>query len=101
MTDIEKRALKVYPEGWTNDKKREGYIKCAEEYESIPKVRGWVARDEDKTLNVFLDDYCPDRGECVWLGERKIRLERKGTKVFSEITWESEPVEVELLVRRV
>ena len=53
MTDIEKKAYEVFPyeKGLDsiNDRffdrnwpRREGYVKCAEEYESLPKIRGWA-----------------------------------------------------------
>ena len=57
MTDIEKKAYEAYPKdvnmvvvpssGLTpidsNEKYRDGYIKCAKEYESLPKIRGVVS----------------------------------------------------------
>ena len=109
MTDIEKKAWETYP----NDNgfvptlnqgfKREGYIKCAEEYESLPKIRGWVARDKNGSLNlhafppkrVYLGIWCCNPLD---LNQDNIRLD---DKILPEITWESEPVEVELLIRKI
>lgn len=113
MTDIEKKALETYP----NDNgfvptlnqgfKREGYIKCAKEYESLQKIRGWVARDMDGELNFFgaeLGDGSPiyngDLG--VWgnATDNKINISRESGP-FGDLNYYDDPVEVELLVRRV
>ena len=71
--------------------------------ESLPKVHGWVARDKSGSLN--LHSFPPRRVyPGIWcynpldLNQDNIRLD---DKILPEITWESEPVEVELLVRRV
>lgn len=116
MTDIEKKAFEAYPEklydfdGKTydeNEKPRNGYIKCAKEYESLPKVRGWVARDMDGELNFFgseLGDGSPiyngDLG--VWgnATDNKINISRESGP-FGDLNYYDDPVEVELLVRRV
>lgn len=76
-----------------------GRKECAEEYESLPKVHGWVARDHSGIPKIH--EYKPYRNEnCgIWDNiDAKIVIPRS---LFPEITWESEPIEVELLVRRV
>lgn len=65
--EIEKKALEVYPTKLDveydkygnsedidlNEKRREGYIKALAEINKLPKVHGWVARDEDAELHFF------------------------------------------------
>ena len=111
MTDIEKRAYEAYPEldntrfdmalqnSYINSS-RQGYIKACEEYESLPKVRGWVARDKYGSLNLFGDK--PTRFEDDTFGNIKgSGMIFLNDELLPEVTWESEPVEVELLIRKV
>jgi hypothetical protein len=111
MTDIEKKAWETYP----NDNgfiptlnqgfKREGYIKCAEEYESLPKIHGWIARNKDicgDKLSFFTQ--IPQRGTRSWVEPDTmdgLPYEDTPKELFPEVTWESEPVEVELLIRKI
>ena len=84
-----------------------GYEEGKKEYESLPKVRGWVARDMDGELNFFgaeLGDGAPiyngDLG--VWgnATDNKINISRESGP-FGDLNYYDDPVEVELLVRRV
>lgn len=76
-----------------------GRKECAEEYESLPKIRGWwVARDENGDLWAF--EMRPRRTEHSWWDRDYTRLYLDKDD-FPEITWKSEPVEVELLIRMV
>lgn len=117
MTDIEKKAYEKYPEikkedyprkdfirvKVRRDELRQAYIKCAEEYESLPKIHGWVARDsvEDAFIGtgLILHHSKPTRTGGEW-SSLTIAMHLP-SKMFPEITWESEPVEVELLIRKV
>ena len=109
METIEERAFKAYPKpklmGSSNilydfeANSREGYIKACEEYESLPKIHGWwVARDENGDLWAY--EMKPSRFESTWWDRDYSRLSLDNDD-FPEITWESEPVEVELLIRKV
>ena len=111
MTDIEKKAYEKYPSvlGFPideqvdlNEEARNAYIKSCEEYESLPKIHGWIAKDDslyNPSLCVHLEKpvkdlafhYWDSKGKCVCIDK----------KLFPEITWESEPVEVELLIRKI
>jgi hypothetical protein len=61
-------------------------------------MKFWVARDENKLL--FAYELKPYRNEKEWLSKGK--HECLGTifnsEYFKDLTWESEPVEVELKV---
>lgn len=105
-----------------NAERREGYIKafndaqneislnsfydgrkCAEqEYESLPKIRGWVARDKDGCLNFFHSTplcLAPLRGEVSWvLPPNPMALNETD---FPNLRWEDKPIEVELLIQKI
>lgn len=76
-------------------------IKTCEEYESLPKIHGWVARDGDDKKRLCLFTEPPVRFEDMWLPEEDRIYLFLDNSLFPEITWESEPVEVELLIRKV
>lgn len=104
MVTIEERARKAYPENHPCDYEcRDGFRKACEEYESLPKIRGWVARDEDGEVAFFYgDNNKPIRNEFgVWrnAADEYIHLDSWS---FPEIErTHNEPVEVELLIRKV
>ena len=82
-------------------KERYGYIKACEEYESLPKIHGWVARNKEPDELIFAPgDEKPIRMATYWFcGFTWSYVVIKD--IFPKITWESEPVEVELLIRKV
>lgn len=106
---IEQRALEVYPpeyeqedfdETWDINKQyREPYIKALKEIESLPKIKGWVTRDLGNEIESNLFTEKPIRGEFNWFVSNGdiIRLNRN---IFPELKWEDEPIEVELLIRK-
>lgn len=56
---------------------------------SEPKIKLWIARDDDGMLNAF---QCkPVRGEHMWFGHGEIPLDEES---FSYIDWASEPVPI-------
>ena len=107
--EIEKKAYEAYPKFGDDAKdlamgqvrERNGYIKCAEEYESLPKIHGFVARNKKPNELIFVPGKeAPVRMATYWFagftwGYAVI------PDICPEITWESEPVEVELLIRKV
>lgn len=72
------------------------------------KIRGWVARDEDGGLHLFVEVPKRYRRRGVfevnpgvwslneWHGTHTLCLDRKS---FSDLKWEDEPREVELVIR--
>lgn len=116
--EIEKKAFEVFPKpnrcDYPNDDEygnaiivrsiqREGYIKAIEEIESLPKVKGYVARDKDGELSFWSVKpmrLTLDEDTCRWVVPGACYyLNLAYTNMFPEITWESEPVEVEFLIR--
>ncbi len=77
---------------------REEIIKKAlTEVNSLPKIKGWVAIDTDGCLNFFHSK--PLRGEASWvLPQNTMTL--NGVD-FPDLHWEDEPIEVELLIKKV
>lgn len=159
MTDIEKKAYEAFPDdGCVNSglfnqqqaERREGYIKCAEEYEagkqtlkgilenrpliqsliniandptivhkveqiqgllfncltddywdyvtSLSKIHGWAARGTDG-LDFFTELPCMSGG--VWVTPFNNNYLKLPDEMLPEIKTGSEPVEVELLIRKV
>jgi len=101
--EIEKKAYEAYPISNGPDEefqeaKRDAYIQALTKIEKLPKIKGWVARDKNGSLYVFHDIY-PRRLEDEWVG--KGASSYIGEKLLPDITWESDPVEIELLIRRV
>ena len=118
--EIEKKADNAFPSSdklglvvsETTKLRREGYIKCAEEYESLPKIHGWVARDMGPLnaldLNIGklkLWPKVPIRNNvgCFWMPNfpQNAAIMDLPEETMPELAWESEPVEVELLIRKV
>lgn len=58
-------------------------------------ISGWVARDKDD--DVFLYQNQPDRNEIAWNGYMMHSLP---TDSFPDLTWESEPLPVEIILKR-
>ena len=110
--EIEKKAFEVFPApnrcDYPNDDEygnaiivrsiqREGYIKALEEIESLPKVKGYVARDRFGRLSTSLANEILERDRETWIGGNWLHDNR----AFPKITWKDEPVEVEFLIREV
>ena len=105
--EIIAKAYETYPKKivhdcdgceWDDNKyKREGYIKALEELNELPKIEGWVARDKDYTLAFYTKK--PERDTKYWWhidGAYPLSL-----KFFPDLTWDSEPRKVELIIREV
>ena len=59
-------------------------------------ISGWVARDADENLFVYSSK--PERIGTMWYGEyANFNLRNR---LFPDLTWESEPIEVELIIKR-
>ena len=117
--EINQKALEAYPEdicGYSTEikvgakpepldcnlRKREGYVKALKEVEGLPKIKGWVARDKNGEIHYF-QEYPRRVTEYElnhWWDRDYISMWIEKDS-FPELTWEDEPVEVELLIRRV
>lgn len=98
--EIEKKAKEVYPEHEfglyikENELKREGYTKALTELEFMPKIKGWVARDEVGEL--WLCNHKPYISEGILCGKQFIlRLDE-----FDNLKFGDEPVKIELILRK-
>ena len=120
MKDIEKKAYEKYPSvlGFPldeqvdlNEETRNAHIKACEEYEALPKIHGWVARDMGPLnaldLNIGklkLWPKVPIRNNvgCFWMPDfpQDAAIMDLPEETMPELGWKSEPVEVELLIRK-
>lgn len=69
--------------------------------EDLPKIKGWVARDKSGELNLFYEE--PRRSNAAfedWFPRDSIAFNLP-RDFFSDIKWESNPIEVELLIRKI
>ena len=71
--------------------------------ESLPKIKGWAARDE---YGLWLYREKPYRVEGVfyshWTDKNGPNSEFPiNINIFPELTWEDEPIEVEILIRKI
>jgi hypothetical protein len=105
---IEQKALEVYPvindclnsDIDINGKSREGYIKAFLEVESLPKVHGWIAQDKDGLLGFYSDKPQRFDDKAWWCDPGCYTALALPPDSYPEITWESEPIEVELILRK-
>ncbi len=112
MTDkqIEEKALKAYPpeyeqedfdETWDmNEQYREPYIQALKEIETLPKISGWIARDEDGSVWFHYSKPSKDNGG-YWISDLKTAPPMEIYNVeLPNIAWEDpKPVEIELIFR--
>lgn len=75
--------------------------KALEEYESLPKVHGWVARDKANDLYFFPHDCKPHRTDGIFCSEVSEDILHIDNSMFPEVNWQTEPIEVELLIRKI
>ena len=101
---VEKEYHTQLTEAW-DEAGHEGYLEGWKECEAawkraqdeLPKIKGWVARDEDGSLFLFL--FKPQRGNSEWLCGADCWYQIDGS-LFPEVTWQSKPIEVELTIIR-
>lgn len=61
-------------------------------------ISGWVARDKNGDLFMYSTKPEWDRLTGMWYGERA--LITPSNDLFPDLTWESDPIEVELIIKR-
>lgn len=71
------------------------------EKSDAPKIKGWVARDKSGDLYFFHYDCKPHRTDGVFYSECSEDVFHLDNSMFSEIDWQTEPIEVELTISRV
>lgn len=65
-------------------------------------ISGWVARDEDGTLTLFYGSDKPSKkdNDDYWSAVFGNTLEYLPQEMFPALTWDSDPIEVELRIKR-
>lgn len=70
------------------------------------KIKGWLARDKDDFTAIY--KVKPVRGKTEWVDVVHPRNSKESSYVlsfsefmFPEITWENEPIEVELTIKQI
>ena len=71
------------------------------EIETLPKIKGWIARDKTYDLHFFSEK--PQRNisndrfgwDNVWVGKKLLVLD---CDLCPELTWEDEPIKAEIIV---
>lgn len=72
------------------------YALGKQEKDADTVIQGWVARDDDGDL--FMYSMKPKRIRAVWIGVfADFNLP---SYLFPDLTWESDPIEVELIIKR-
>ena len=69
------------------------------------KINGWLVRDKDDYAAIYSEK--PVRGKSDWVDAARARNSQESTCIFSltaymfpEVTFESEPLEVEVTIKR-
>lgn len=74
------------------------YALGKQEKDADTVIQGWVARDDDGQL-LYLYDSMPTRGINMWNDHGSL-LTHLNDNLFPDLTWESEPIEVEIIIKR-
>ena len=61
-------------------------------------IQGWVAKDNDID-GVYLYNSMPERGINVWNGHMSLLI-HLDSNLFPDLTWDSEPIKVSILIKR-
>lgn len=74
--------------------------KDIEELDKKPKIKVWIARDKTHDLHLFSEKPWRNNNGGIdwnneWIGERLLVLD---CNLYPELTWESEPIEIELIL---
>jgi len=64
-------------------------------------IQGWVARDEDGELFLYIESPKREYGDwetpSIWASETFAQLD---STLFPDLTWESDPLQVEIILKR-
>ena len=82
-----------------------GKAQARDEFNNLPKIKGWVARDKDgenpSELAIFTG-LSPNRLQRAgWWENRGDSWMAIPDDMFPDIKWEDDPVEVELIIKRI
>lgn len=87
----------------------EGCKKALNYIKSLPKIKGWVARDNAEHYGnskgwLRLHFRRPEREIHQWVSKDEFNVDDSqilNDDMFEKLTWEDEPIEVEILIRKV
>ena len=108
--EINRKAQETYPKRYSYDgftkhdlnyQKREGYTKAIQEIEEQPKIKGWIYREKNDELYISAQGRKPFRKTDYDFTMSDGWIVELDEDLFPELTWESEPVEIELLIRKI
>lgn len=74
------------------------YALGKQEKDADTEIQGWVAKDND-SQGLYLYSSMPTREIDMWNGHGTL-LTPLDSNSFPDLTWESEPIEVELIIKR-
>ncbi len=103
--EINKKAKEAFPDGVDNERDtamlRLGFETAYKEISALPTIKGWVARDEDGTLEFY--DSKPQRIEDMefWNSETSMFCTSLPKDMLPSLRWEDEPIEVEIIIKEV
>lgn len=93
-------------DAWMESHTEEGVYAALKKYGAVEDadtvIQGWVARDEDEGLFLYKDKPTREDGQpygelSVWVASLIIRLDKNS---FPDLTWESDPEPVEIIIKR-
>lgn len=103
--EMNRKAVEAYPniaeQAIERNAFRKGYKECYKEIESLPKLRGWVTKTDDGVTLFHTTSAKPEKGEMCWFGNEGDTIIDTENNLFPELTFNDEPIEVELLIRKV
>lgn len=74
------------------------YTLCKQEKDADTVISGWVAVDDDGDLFLYRTKPARDEVSGMWMsGECPLDV---GINLFHDLTWESDPQEVEITIKR-
>lgn len=79
---------------------RDGYIKALKDINTLRKIEGWLARNKEHNELIFVPGpEPPTRMHSYWFAGFTWGYCVIHSKAFPDITWESEPRKVELIIK--
>lgn len=99
--ECDRELQEQYDNGYDDGYKEHEKV-IAEYNKTIPKIKGWVARDEKDGRLDFFYKKPPIRGNKEWLPNGAGMISSIVFKDFCpDLKWEDEPIEVELTLKRI
>ena len=75
--------------------------KALEVYPNLPKIKGWVTKTNEGDTLFHTTTAKPEKGETCWFGNEGDAIIDTESHLFPELTFNDEPIEVELIIRQI